>query len=102
MFFIIANVVYTVGGETGSWIANCYVDNKDAQEAGIEVWGIPRQLADFSWTTQGEQNTIRVSQNGATVVAVNFTDVSFKIPMPPATQKSFGMFKSGQALTSST
>jgi len=102
MFFIIATVRYTVGGATGSWIANCFVDSKDAQEAGIGVWGIPKQLAQFSWSTQGELSDIKVTQNGATVIAVNFTDVRIKIPMPSATQKSFGIFSNGQVLASST
>ncbi|MGB5595412.1 MAG: acetoacetate decarboxylase family protein [Crocosphaera sp.] len=33
----------------GSWISHIYVDDPDSVAGGKEIWGLPKEMADFSW-----------------------------------------------------
>jgi Acetoacetate decarboxylase (ADC) len=45
-------------GKIGAWISHIYVDNADSVAGGREIWGLPKELAEFSWE-QGERVTVR-------------------------------------------
>ncbi|PSF35452.1 acetoacetate decarboxylase [Aphanothece hegewaldii CCALA 016] len=34
----------------GFWISHIYVDNEDSMRGGREIWGLPKEIADFKWT----------------------------------------------------
>jgi acetoacetate decarboxylase len=59
-------------GKIGSWVSHIYVDNLDSVAGGREVWGLPKEMADFTWNdrsiqvTQGDQMLCQVqySQGG--------------------------------------
>lgn len=36
-------------GNIGTWISHIYVDDVDSVAGGREIWGLPKQLADFHW-----------------------------------------------------
>ncbi|PSB55804.1 acetoacetate decarboxylase family protein [Chamaesiphon polymorphus] len=36
-------------GKIGAWISHIYVDNPQSVEGGRNIWGLPKQLADFTW-----------------------------------------------------
>lgn len=36
-------------GKFGGWVSHIYVDNPDSVAGGREVWGLPKEMADFSW-----------------------------------------------------
>jgi acetoacetate decarboxylase len=36
-------------GKIGSWVSHIYVDNLDSVAGGREVWGLPKEMADFTW-----------------------------------------------------
>lgn len=36
-------------GKFGAWISHIYVDNIDSMAGGQEIWGLPKQLAEFTW-----------------------------------------------------
>merc|ERR1711959_188121 len=101
MFFIIGTVKYTVGGQSGSWIAKAYVDNNDALDAGIQEWGVTKEMATFDWTVDGEPNNINVTVGGEPLIHVSYTDTRLKVPLPSANVKSFGILKQ-QVLFSAT
>ncbi len=46
-------------GKIGSWISHIYVDNLDSVAGGREIWGLPKEMADFS----GNNGNVRVCQN---------------------------------------
>ncbi|WP_445636453.1 Acetoacetate decarboxylase [Nostoc sp. DSM 114161] len=41
----------------GPWISHIYVDNPDSVAGGREIWGLPKELAEF--TLEGERATVR-------------------------------------------
>ncbi|MEM5838755.1 acetoacetate decarboxylase family protein, partial [Pediococcus acidilactici] len=36
-------------GKFGGWVSHIYVDNPDSVAGGREVWGLPKELAEFTW-----------------------------------------------------
>lgn len=47
---------------TGIWVSHIYVDNLHSVAGGREVWGLPKQMAEFDWT-EGQHPEVVVSQN---------------------------------------
>jgi acetoacetate decarboxylase len=53
-------------GKIGSWVSHIYVDNLDSVAGGREVWGLPKEMADFTWNdrqiqvTQGDRSLCQV------------------------------------------
>jgi len=37
------------GGKIGAWISHIYVDNPSSLLGGREIWGLPKELAQFTW-----------------------------------------------------
>lgn len=46
---IIVPAVVSYQGKIGSWISHIYVDHVDSVAGGREIWGLPKELADFEW-----------------------------------------------------
>ncbi|MBD6617857.1 acetoacetate decarboxylase [Komarekiella sp. 'clone 1'] len=55
---IIAPAVVSYQGKFGGWVSHIYVDNADSVAGGREIWGLPKELAEFTWE-QGERVTVR-------------------------------------------
>lgn len=36
-----------------AWVSHIYVDNEDSVAGGREIWGLPKELANFTWDTDG-------------------------------------------------
>lgn len=47
------------GHHIGSWISHIYVDNEDSVAGGREIWGLPKEIAQFTWNN----NSVIVSQD---------------------------------------
>lgn len=45
---VVAGIV-RYSGKIGGWISNIYVDNPDSVAGGREIWGLPKELANFTW-----------------------------------------------------
>lgn len=59
---IVVPALVRYGKQVGSWISHIYVDNPDSVAGGREIWGLPKELADFSWQgemSKGEQVTVQ-------------------------------------------
>jgi len=46
---IVAAGLVRYQGVIGGWISHIYVDNPDSVAGGREIWGLPKELADFQW-----------------------------------------------------
>ncbi|WP_017656047.1 acetoacetate decarboxylase family protein [Fortiea contorta] len=55
---IVAPAVVSYQGKIGGWISHIYVDNPDSVAGGREIWGLPKELADFAWEN-GKHVTVR-------------------------------------------
>jgi Acetoacetate decarboxylase (ADC) len=61
-------------GKIGGWVSHIYVDNTDSVAGGREIWGLPKELAEFTWE-KGERVTVR--QENQTLCSLNYDKQSF-------------------------
>lgn len=60
------------GKNLGFWISHIYVDNSDSSAGGREIWGLPKELAQFSWQSS-ETGRVQVRQGGRMLCTLNYT-----------------------------
>lgn len=58
-------------GNVGPWISHIYVDNPDSVAGGREIWGLPKELAQFTWE-QRQQPSVRVYQGDQLLCSLNY------------------------------
>ena len=58
---IVVGALTRYANRVGSWVSHIYVDNPDSVAGGREIWGLPKQLAQFTWE-QGNQKRVSVYQ----------------------------------------
>jgi acetoacetate decarboxylase len=46
---IVVSAIVNYAGKWGAWISHIYVDNPHSVAGGREIWGLPKELAQFSW-----------------------------------------------------
>lgn len=56
---IVAAALTRHAGRSGFWISHIYVDDADSVAGGREIWGLPKELAQFTWE-RGEQRQVLV------------------------------------------
>ncbi|MEA5514268.1 acetoacetate decarboxylase family protein [Nodularia sp. UHCC 0506] len=65
---IVAPAVVIYQGEIGVWVSHIYVDNADSVAGGREIWGLPKELADFTW----EEKRVTVRQGNVLLCNLNY------------------------------
>ena len=55
----------------GFWISHIYVDHPDSVAGGREIWGLPKELAQFEWAP-GSQRRIVVQQGDRRLCTVDY------------------------------
>jgi acetoacetate decarboxylase len=80
---IVASGIIYHGGRLGSWISHIYVDNPDSVQGGREVWGLPKELAEFQWQHNPQPN-VQVSQGDRILCRLNCKWHSPGIQLPIA------------------
>lgn len=63
----------------GGWISSIWVDDVTSLRGGREMWGVPKELADFAWTT-GE--TTRVAVGAGAIATLSWRRPSLLLPAP--------------------
>ncbi|WP_414571706.1 acetoacetate decarboxylase family protein [Nostoc sp. CCY 9925] len=61
----------------GAWISHIYVDNGDSVAGGREIWGLPKELAEFTL----EQEYATVHQGNQKLCSFNYNQQSWGWPM---------------------
>lgn len=62
-------------GKIGAWISHIYVDNQDSVAGGREIWGLPKEMAEFSWNN----GNVRVSQKDRELCSLNYQKGLFNL-----------------------
>ncbi|MDX2214583.1 MAG: acetoacetate decarboxylase family protein [Oculatellaceae cyanobacterium bins.114] len=57
---VIAGLV-NYAGKIGAWVSHIYVDNPISVAGGREIWGLPKELAQFTWE-QNQYHYCKVQQ----------------------------------------
>jgi hypothetical protein len=76
---VVAGIV-NYSGNFGGWISDIYVDNPDSVAGGREIWGLPKELAEFTWLT-GEESSVIVRQGTQELCSLTYTKPSFTLPV---------------------
>lgn len=58
---IVVSALARYKNKIGLWISHIYVDNADSMAGGREIWGLPKELAEFTWQ-MGDRPSVRVTQ----------------------------------------
>lgn len=81
---IVIAAVVGYKGKFGGWISHIYVDNPDSVAGGREIWGLPKELAEFTWQKSNTYNhnsvlgdRVTVSQGSRTLCSLNYSQQSF-------------------------
>lgn len=64
---IVAPAVVKRAGKVGVWVSHIYVDHPDSVAGGREIWGVPKQLANFHWRDEGKTRTVTAAMDGVTL-----------------------------------
>jgi acetoacetate decarboxylase len=70
---IVALAVTADNGKLGGWVSHIYVDNENSVAGGREIWGLPKELAEFTW----QEKSVTVRQGNQHLCTLNFSQTSF-------------------------
>jgi hypothetical protein len=77
-----AGGVARTGLGVGFWIPYARVDDETSVAAGRRVWGLPKRMADFSWTESPNATAAQVTEESGAVVRVSATPRGRRWPVP--------------------
>lgn len=74
-------------GKSGGWVSHIYVDSADSVAGGREIWGLPKELAEFTWekgsrAVSGYENSVIVRQGEQTLCRLSYNQQNFGLPLP--------------------
>jgi acetoacetate decarboxylase len=72
---IVAPALVRYRGKIGAWISHIYVDNPVSVAGGRNIWGLPKELADFTW----HDRDLTVSQGNTLLCRVDRS--AMKLPL---------------------
>lgn len=67
---IVISAIVRYANRIGAWISHIYVDNPDSVEGGREIWGLPKELAQFTWNHDSSLS-VKVSQDEQLLCELN-------------------------------
>jgi hypothetical protein len=65
---IVAPATVRYQNQKGTWISHIYVDNDNSVAGGREIWGLPKEMAKFSW----QEKKVVVEQNNLTLCSLEY------------------------------
>jgi acetoacetate decarboxylase len=92
---IVLPALLTYRGKVGSWVSHIYVDNPDSVEGGREIWGLPKELAEFVWSDAA----VRVIQEGRDLCSLSFASTWLQLPMELPSLMGLVFTRVGSTLT---
>ena len=69
---IVACAMVRYNNKVGGWVSHIYVDNPDSVAGGRNIWGMPKELAEFTWKA-GSVSSVQVSQSGTPLCEIECT-----------------------------
>ncbi|MBY0587683.1 acetoacetate decarboxylase family protein [bacterium] len=68
---IIAPAIVRYRGQWGVWVSHIYVNHPLSVQGGRELWGVPKELADFRWHDDGRSASVEAIDQGRTICRVS-------------------------------
>ncbi|MCW6053350.1 acetoacetate decarboxylase family protein [Lyngbya sp. CCAP 1446/10] len=84
---IVVSAIANYAGKWGAWISHIYVDNPNSVAGGREIWGLPKELAQFSWEGNDSVKAtplgyrVTVSQANRQLCSLNYSKQSLALPV---------------------
>ncbi|MEG3846291.1 acetoacetate decarboxylase family protein [Microcoleus sp. herbarium19] len=84
---IVVSAIANYAGKWGAWISHIYVDNPNSVAGGREIWGLPKELAQFSWEGSDSVKAaplgyrVTVSQGNRQLCSLNYSKQSLALPL---------------------
>ena len=66
----------------GFWISHIYVDNEHSRAGGREIWGLPKEIAQFYWSQ--DQHQVEVQQGTQRLCSLRMKTSTWHIPFAMA------------------
>lgn len=61
-------------GKFGGWVTHIYVDNPDSVAGGREIWGLPKELAEFTWEKDSvSRDRVTVRQGNRLLCSLSYS-----------------------------
>jgi len=81
---VVAVCLARAGRRPGFWVSHIYVDDLESLDAGREMFGLPKELAEFDWDEQLDgSGGVTVARDGETLVAARWSPPwPFALPLP--------------------
>ena len=84
---IVNAAIVHYSGKSGGWVSHLYVDSADSVAGGREIWGLPKELAEFTWekgsrTVSGYENSVIVRHGEQTLCRLSYNQQNFGLPLP--------------------
>ncbi len=84
---IVISAIANYAGKWGAWISHIYVDNPNSVAGGREIWGLPKEIAQFSWegsdtievTPLGYRVTVR--QGNSQLCSLSYSQQTWALPL---------------------
>lgn len=73
---IVAPALLAYGGKVGAWVSHIYVDSEASVAGGREIWGLPKEMAQFDWSGL----SVRVSQPQGELCSLTATPTWLQLP----------------------
>lgn len=67
---IVVSALVQAAGQWGAWISHIYVDHPDSVAGGREIWGLPKQMAEFTWNVD-KALSVQVKQADQTLCTLS-------------------------------
>lgn len=82
---VIAGLV-SYSRQIGGWISHIYVDNADSVAGGRNIWGLPKELAEFTWekhnsSHSASKNRLLVRQGERTLCHFSYNPPNFELQL---------------------
>lgn len=77
---ILAPALVATGGRIGFWISDIFVDHPASRSGGRGIWGLPKELAQFSW--EPDRGEVSVRAGTQLLCRIRFRPGGLSWPMP--------------------
>jgi acetoacetate decarboxylase len=64
-------------GQIGSWISHIYVDHRESLAGGRNIWGLPKEMADFTWNDR----QVQVAQGDRPLCQVQYSQAGLPLSL---------------------
>jgi Acetoacetate decarboxylase (ADC) len=82
---IVAPALVSYKGKLGGWVSHIYVDSANSVAGGRDIWGLPKELAEFTWENS---ELVTVQQGNRKLCSLNYQNLSWSL-QPQMTISSF-------------